>query len=77
MDWTIVISVVVVVLGAVIGLIKREKLKDAAMITKAGIESISASLGPNDDTPGKITPAEWAEAVEAMAGKAKTIIKDV
>ena len=77
MDWTIVISVVVVVLGAVIGLIKREKLKDAAMITKAGIESISASLGPNDDTPGKITPAEIAEAIEAMGNVGKNVLKDI
>ena len=76
MDWSVVLSVVIVVIGAVVGIIKREKIKQTAEIAKVGMESIAASLSDTDDTPGKITPAEWAEAVEAMAGKAKEIIKD-
>ena len=72
-----VISVVVVVLGAIIGIIKSQKIKMTAQIIKAGMESIAASLSDTDDTPGKITPAEWAEAMEVMAAKAKTLMKDV
>jgi hypothetical protein len=71
-----VISVVIVIVGALIGIIKREKIKQTAEIAKAGMESIAASLSDTDDTPGKITPAEWAEAIEVMAAKAKTIMKD-
>ena len=72
-----IITVAIVVIGAVIGIIKREKIKQTAEIAKAGMESVAASLSDTDDTPGKITPAEWAEAVEVMAAKAKTIMKDV
>jgi hypothetical protein len=72
-----VISVVIVIVGALIGIIKREKIKQTAEIAKAGMESIAGSLSDTDDTPGKITPAEWAEAVEVMAAKAKTIMRDV
>lgn len=72
-----VVTVVIVIVGAVIGLIKREKIKATAEIAKAGMESIAASLSPSDDTPGKVTPAEWAEAAGAMADKAKDVLRDV
>ena len=72
-----VITVVVVVIGAVIGIIKNQKIKMTAEVVKAGMESIALSLSDTDDTPGKITPAEWAEAMEVMSAKAKTILKDV
>lgn len=72
-----VISVVIVIVGAVITIIRREKIKMVAEIGKAGMESIANSLSPGDDTPGKVTPAEWAEAAEAMSAKAKELMKDV
>ena len=72
-----VVTVLIVIVGAVIGIIKREKIKQVAVIGKAGMESIAASLSPSDDTPGKVTPAEYAEAVEAMAIAAKSVLKDV
>ncbi len=72
-----VLTVLIVIVGAVIGVIKREKIKTAAVIAKAGMESIAASLSPSDDTPGRLTPAEYAEAAEAMAVAAKSVLKDV
>ena len=72
-----IISVVVVVLGAMITIIKRERIKDAAEIVKAGLASLQGSLAPGDDTPGKITPAEIAEAIEAAGKKAKEVLKDI
>jgi len=72
-----VITVLIVIVGAVVGIIKREKIKQAAVVAKAGMESIAASLSPSDDTPGRLTPAEYAEAAEAMAAAAKTVLKDV
>ena len=72
-----IVSVVVVVLGAMITIIKKEKIKDATEIVKAGIWSMKESLSPNDDTPGKITPAEVGELVEAVGKKAKEVLKDI
>ena len=72
-----VVSVVVVVVGAMITIIKREKIRNAAEIIKAGIWSMKESLAPNDDTPGKITPAEVGEIVEAVGKKAKEVLKDI
>ncbi|KKM63693.1 hypothetical protein LCGC14_1508990, partial [marine sediment metagenome] len=72
-----IVSVVVIVVGAMITVIKREKIKDAAEIVKAGIVSVQGSLAPGDDTPGKITPAEVGEAVEAIGKKAKEVLKDM
>ncbi len=72
-----IVSVVVVVIGAAITIIKREKIKDAAEIVKAGLYSIQASLGPSDDTPGRMTPAEIGEAIEAAGKKAKEVLKDM
>ena len=72
-----IVSVVVIVLGAMITIIKKEKIKDAAEIVKAGIWSMKESLSPNDDTPGKITPAEVGELVEAVGKKAKEVLKDI
>ena len=72
-----IVSIVVVVIGAMITIIKREKIKDAAEIVKAGLWSAKESLSPNDDTPGKITPAEIGEIVEAVGKKAKEVLKDI
>lgn len=72
-----IVSVIVVVLGAAITIIKREKIKDTAEIVKAGIASVQGSLAPGDDTPGKMTPAEIGEVVEAMGKKAKEVLKDI
>ena len=72
-----IVSVVVVVFGAMVTIIKREKIKDAAEIVKAALLSAKGSLSPNDDTPGKITPAEIGEIVEAAGKKAKEVLKDI
>ena len=72
-----IVSVIVVVLGAAITIIKREKIKDTAEIVKAGIASVQGSLAPGDDTPGKITPAEVGEIVEAVGKRAKEVLKDI
>ncbi len=72
-----IVSVVVVVIGAVITVIKREKIKDATEIVKAGLASIQVSLAPGDDTPGRITPAEIGAIVEALGAKAKEVLKDI
>ena len=72
-----IVSVVVIVVGAMITVIKREKIKDAAEIVKAGLWSVQESLSKNDDTPGKITPAEIGEIVEAVGKKAKEVLKDM
>ena len=72
-----IVSVVVIVIGAMITIIKREKIKNAAEIIKAGIWSMKESLAPDDDTPGKITPAEVGEIVEAVGKKAKEVLKDI
>ncbi len=72
-----IVSVVVVVVGAVIGVIKREKIKDAAEIVKAALASAQGSLSPGDDTPGRITPAEIGEIIEAAGKKAKEVLKDI
>ena len=72
-----IVSVVVVVLGAMITVIKKEKIKDAAEIVKAGIWSMKESLSPDDDTPGRITPAEIGEVVEAVGKKAKEVLKNI
>ncbi|KKK86398.1 hypothetical protein LCGC14_2763650 [marine sediment metagenome] len=72
-----IVSVVVVVLGAMITIIKREKIRNAGEIIKAGIWSLKESLSPDDDTPGKITPAEIGEIVEAVGKKAKEVLKDI
>ncbi len=72
-----IVSVVVIVVGAVITVIKTEKIKDAAAIVIAGLASVKGSLAPGDDTPGKITPAEVGEAIEAIGKKAKEVLKDM
>ena len=72
-----IVSVIVVVGGAMITIIKREKIKDAAEIVKAGLYSMQESLSPNDDTPGKLTPAEIGEMVESVGKKAKEVLKDI
>lgn len=72
-----IVSVAVIVVGAMVTIIKREKIKDAAEIMKAGIVSMKGSLSPDDDTPGKITPAEIGEMVEAVGKKAKEVLKDI
>ena len=72
-----IVSVVVVVIGAVIGVIKREKIKDATKIVEAALYSAQGSLSPSDDTPGRITPAEIGEIVEAAGKKAKEVLKDI
>jgi len=77
MNWAVVISTVVVVIGAVIGIIKSQRIKNVAIITQALLSSVSASLAETDDTPGKLTPAEIAEAIEAAGKAAKGVLKDV
>ena len=72
-----IVSVVVIVVGAMITIIKREKIKNAAEIVKAGLWSVKESLSSNDDTPGRITPAEIGEIVEATGKKAKEVLKDM
>ena len=72
-----IVSVVVVVVGAAITIIKRERIKDAAEIVKAGLWSLKDTLSPDDDTPGKITPSEVGEIVEAIGKKAKEVLKDM
>ena len=71
-----IVSVVVVVVGAMITIIKREKIRDAAEIVKAGLWSAQESLSKDDDTPGKITPAEIGEIGEAVGKKANEVLKD-
>lgn len=44
--------------------------------TGAG-ESLARSYGPGDDTPGKVTPAEWAEALGDGIHAMKDELKDV
>ena len=73
----VIVSVVVFVVGAMITIIKREKIKNATEIVKAGIGSMQQSLSPGDDTPGKITPAEIGEMIEAAGKKAKEVLKDI
>ncbi len=68
-----IITVAIVVGGAVIGLIKREKIKAGAQIAMAGIQAAGAAMSPGDDTPNKITPQEWGEIVEAIGKKAKEV----
>lgn len=77
MNWAVIISTIVVVVGAVIGIIKSQKIKNVAIITQALLSSISQSLSDTDDTPGKLTPAEIAEAIEAAGKAAKGVLKDV
>ena len=72
-----IVSVIVVVIGAAITVIKREKIKDAAEIVKAGLWSVKDTLSPDDDTPGKITPSEVGEIIEAIGKKAKEVLKDM
>lgn len=71
------ISVIVVVIGAVITIIKREKIKDAMEIMKAGLTSIGGSVSATDDTPNRLTPAEIGEAVEKAGAKAKEVLRDM
>ena len=73
----VVLTVAIVVGGAVITIIKREKIRSVAMITMAGIDAAASALSPGDDTPGKITAAEWGEIVEAIGTKAKEVGKDI
>jgi hypothetical protein len=72
MVYTIIVAVIVVG-GAVIGLIKREKIKASAQIAMAGIQAAGNALAPGDDTPGKITAEEWGEIVEKIGQKAKEV----
>ncbi len=72
-----IVSVVVIVLGAMITIIKKEKIRDAAEIVKAGIWSLKDSVSPDDDTPGRITPSEIGEIVEEVGKKAKEVLKDI
>ena len=72
-----IVSIVVVVVGAMITIIKREKIKDTTEIVKAGLLSMKDSLSPDDDTPGRMTPSEIGETVEAMGKKAKEVLKDI
>ena len=69
-------SVAVIVIGAVIGYITREKIKDTAEIVEAALASAASSLSPSDDTPGRLTPAEIGEIVEAAGSKAKEVLRD-
>lgn len=71
-----VLTVAIMVVGAILGWIKTSKVKQVGEVLKAGMESIKTSVGPNDDTPGRVTPAEWAEAFEKSASKAKELLKD-
>ncbi len=73
----VVITVLIVVGGAVITIIKKEKIKAVAQITMAGIEAAGMAMSPGDDTPGKITAEEWGEIVEAIGKKAKEVGKKV
>lgn len=72
-----IVSVVVIVVGAMITIIKKEKIKDAAEIVKAGLKSAQGSLSKDDDTPGRLTPSEIGEIVEASGKKAKEVLKDI
>ncbi len=73
----VVITVLIIVGGAVITIIKKEKIKSVAQITMAGIEAAGMAMSPGDDTPGKITAKEWGEIVEAIGKKAKEVGKDL
>lgn len=77
MEWEALLSIAIVVIGAVIGVIKREKIKDAAEITKAGVEAVTSAISSSDDTPGRITPAEVGEITEAIGKKAKEVLRDM
>lgn len=75
------ISIIVIVLGAVIGVAttvpRLAKLKFVFAGGKAMAESLAASRSEADDTPGVITPAEWAEGFQAGAEAAKAELKDM
>lgn len=71
-----IVSVIAVVVGAIITYLRREKIKDTAEIVKAALDSAVSSLSPTDDTPGRLTPAEIGEIIEAAGAKAKEVLRD-
>ena len=73
----VVLTVAIVVGGAVITIIKGAKIKAVAQITMAGIEAAASALAPGDESPGKITAEEWGEIVEAIGKKAREVGKDI
>ena len=77
MNLYMLLSAVVVVGGAVMGVIKWQKVKNGGQIGIAFVQSIAESYGPNDDTPGKITPAEWAKAFKDAGAVGEGILKDM
>ena len=81
MDLTIFFSVVIIVAGGVITLSTVvPKLKKIGVVgegAKAIGQSLAASYGPSDDTPGKITASEFAEAIEAGAKAVKDSLQDI
>lgn len=81
MDLTVVFSVIVIVAGAIVGISTVvPRLKKIGIIGVAGQaigQSLAGSASPDDDTPGRITPKEIAEAIEAGAGAVKNQLKDV
>lgn len=80
MDAGTLVMVIVIVggaLSAIFGIVpKLAKYKFIVDGGKAMAESLVASKSATDDTPGVITPAEWAEAFEIGAGAARKALKD-
>ena len=81
MDLTLLFSVIVVVAGAITTMAtllpRLAKIKAVGEGGKAFGASLAASSSPTDDTPGRITPSEWAEAIEAGAKAVKENVKDM
>ena len=74
------LAVVVIVLGAVLSMtITVPKLAKMRFIFEGGkafAQSLVASKSASDDTPGVITPAEWAEAFQAGAAAAAEALRN-
>lgn len=74
------LALVVIILGALISAsIVIPKLARMRFIFEGGrafAESLAASRAATDDTPGVITPQEWAEAFEAGAAAAGNALRN-
>jgi hypothetical protein len=78
MDVSTLLAIIVIVAASMSSIMilipKLAKYKWAMEAGKAVAESLAASRSPTDDTPGVITPAEYAEAIEAGAKAAKNAL---
>lgn len=81
MDLSLILSVAVVVVGAISSVfVLVPKIAKYKWIVKGGEAmalSLSSSRSAEDDTPGIITAAEYAEAFEAGANAVKKTLSGV